>query len=346
MQNSVRAGWRMIVAALVGAAVFAGALRADVSGYGGNGPRNGETETNREPSGGFLHLTSVPLFLCVLPFSPSPPLSEGSLIRVMMSGGFTAAFAELAPAFERATGSQIVTTYGGSAGSSPDTIPNRLGRGEPADVVIMAASALEGLIKQGVVAAGSRVDLARSTIGMAVRAGAAKPDISSVDALRRALLDAKSIAYSASASGVYLETELFPRLGIEDQVAAKSRKIEGEPVGAVVARGEAEIGFQQISELRPVKGIEIVGLLPGEAQRVTVFAAGITAASKQPDAARQLIVFLSSAAAAPAIRRSGMDPVTASKSNEIDGSHRRKHVQVRRQGLPGFPGSHFCLETN
>ena len=231
-------------------------------------------------------------------------------IRVLMSGAFTAAFAELSPDFERTTGSRILTAYGGSMGSSPDTIPNRLRRGEPADAVIMAASALDDLIEQGTVVAGSRVDLARSAIGMAVRAGAPKPDISSIDALRRALLQAKSIAYSSSASGVYLSSELFPRLGIVDQIAAKSRKIESDPVGAVVARGEAEIGFQQISELRPVKGIDIVGALPPDAQRVTMFSAGIVAGAKQPDAAKQLIAFLSSPAAAAAIRRSGLDPVT------------------------------------
>jgi molybdate transport system substrate-binding protein len=231
-------------------------------------------------------------------------------IRVLMSGAFTAAFAELAPEFERSTASRIVTAYGGSMGSAPDTIPNRLRRGEPADVVVMAASALDDLITQGAVVKGSRVDLARSAIGMAVRAGAPKPDIGSVESLKRAVLQASSIAYSSSASGVYLSTELFPRLGIADGIAAKVRKVESEPVGAVVARGEAELGFQQISELRPVNGIEIVGPLPAEVQRVTVFSAGIVAGAKAPDAARRLVAFLASPAAASAIRRSGLDPVT------------------------------------
>ncbi len=235
--------------------------------------------------------------------------ADGPEIRVLMSGAFTAAFNEVAPEFERATGSKITTTYGGSMGSSPGTIPNRLARGEPADVVIMAASALDDLAARGQVVAGSRVDLARSAIGMAVRAGAPKPDISSVDALRRALLDAKSIAYSASASGVYLSTELFPSLGIADQIAAKTRQVESGPVAVLVARGEAEIGFQQISELRPVNGVDIVGPLPSGAQRVTVFSAGIATAAKQPDAAKRLIAFLASPAAAPAIRKSGMDPM-------------------------------------
>jgi molybdate transport system substrate-binding protein len=229
-------------------------------------------------------------------------------IRVLMSGAFTAAFTELAPEFERTTGSTIVTKYGGSMGNSPDTIPNRLARGEAADVVILAASALDDLIAKGRVVAGSRVDLARSAIGMAVRAGAPKPDISTVDALKRTLLQAKSIAYSSSASGVYLSGDLFPSLGIADQIAGKSRRVESGPVAEVVARGDAELGFQQISELRPVKGIDIVGPLPPGAQRVTIFSAGIVAGAKQPDRARLLIAYLSSPAAGPAIRKSGMDP--------------------------------------
>jgi len=234
-------------------------------------------------------------------------------IRVLMSGAFTAAFTELAPEFERTTGTKIVTRYGGSMGNSPDTIPNRLARGEAADVVILAASALDDLIAMGRVVAGSRVDLARSAIGMAVRSGAPRPDISTVDALTRTLLQAKSIAYSSSASGVYLSGELFPSLGIADQIAPRSRRIESGPVGEAVARGDAELGFQQISELRPVKGIDIVGPLPSGAQRLTIFSAGVVAGGNQQDA-RRLIAYLSSPAAAPAIRKSGMDPVQKANS--------------------------------
>ncbi len=230
-------------------------------------------------------------------------------IRVMTSGGFTAALIELTPAFERATGHTVVTTYGASLGGAPDSIPSRLQRGEPADLVILASEALDDLVGQGRVVAGSRVDLARSSIGMAVRAGAPKPDISSVDALKRALLQAKSIAYS-SASGVYLSTELFQRLGIAAQIAGKSQRIASERVATVVARGDAEIGFQQISELLPVAGIDYVGPLPPEVQRVTVFSAGVAAGAKTPDAARALITFLASAAGAPAITKSGMEPMS------------------------------------
>jgi molybdate transport system substrate-binding protein len=193
-------------------------------------------------------------------------------------------------------------------GPTHNAIPVRLERGEKIDVVIMAAPALQDLIKHGKVRADSRVDLIKSYIGMAVKAGAPKPDISTVDALRQTLLNVKSIAYSDSASGVYLSTELFPKLGIADQIKNKSKKIESDPVGGVVATGEFEIGFQQISELKPVKGIDIVGPLPAGAQQITVFAAGIPITATHPDAAKALIEWLASPAAYPAIRKSGVEP--------------------------------------
>jgi molybdate transport system substrate-binding protein len=143
---------------------------------------------------------------------------------------------------------------------------------------------------------------------MAVKAGAPKPDISTVDALKRVLLNAKSIGYSDSASGVYLHDELFPKLGIADQIKGKTRKIEADPVGGFVASGQVEIGFQQVSELLPVKGIDIVGELPPGAQRITVFAAGIPRTAVHPDAAKKLIQWLASPAAHPAIERSGLEP--------------------------------------
>jgi molybdate transport system substrate-binding protein len=230
-------------------------------------------------------------------------------IKVVTSGGFTAAYLELVPKYESAMHNKLVTEFGPSMGTTHNAIPIRLARGEAIDVVIMAAPALDDLIKQGKVRAGSRVDLVQSKIGMAVKAGAPKPDISTVDALKRTLLAAKSIAYSDSASGVYLSTELFPKLGIADQIKGKSRKIEADPVGGVVASGEFEIGFQQISELRPVKGIDIVGELPPGAQRVTVFAAGIPETARHPEAAKALIQWLASSAAYAAIKKSDLEPV-------------------------------------
>ena len=229
-------------------------------------------------------------------------------IRVMTSGGFTAAFKELVPEFEKATGHKVLPAYGASMGGAPDSIPSRLARGEPVDIVILAAPALEALIKDGKVAPGSRVDLVHSNMGMVVRPGAPKPDISNLEAFKRALLEAKSIAYSASASGVYLSTELFPKMGIWEQIKDKSRRIESERVASVVARGDAEIGFQQISELLEVKGVDFVGPLPEGAQRTTIFSAGMSATAKEPEAARELIRYFRSAAAAPVIKKAGLDP--------------------------------------
>jgi molybdate transport system substrate-binding protein len=232
-------------------------------------------------------------------------------IKVVTSGAFTAAYLDIIPGFERATHHTITTVYGASMGSTPTSIPNRLDRGEPLDVVILADTALDALIRAGKVVAGSRVDLVRSRIGMAVRTGAPKPDISTVAALTRTLLAAKSVAFSDSASGVYISTELLQRLGIADRILPKSRKIQSEPVGAVVARGEAEIGFQQISELQPEKGIDVVGPLPADVQKITVFSAGIVAGAKSPDAARALITYLASPAAAAAITKAGLEPASA-----------------------------------
>jgi molybdate transport system substrate-binding protein len=235
-------------------------------------------------------------------------------VRVMISAGFHGVYSELGPAFERASGHRLVTTRGPSMGDSPEAIPTRLTRGEAADVVILDGGAADELGKRGLVRADSKVELARSLIGMVVRAGAAKPDISSVEALRSTLLAAKSIAYSDSGSGTYLSTTLFPKLGIADEVAGKSRKVRGppsgEPVAAVVARGEAEIGFQQVSELIHVSGITFVGTLPAEVQPVTFFAAALANTVQQPRAASALIRFLASPEAAPAIAKAGLKPLS------------------------------------
>ena len=231
-------------------------------------------------------------------------------VKVMNSGGFTAAYKELAPGCERTTGHKVETAWGASMGTAPDAIPSRLARGEPADVLIMAAPALDKMIAEGKAVPGSRVDLARSAIAMAVRTGARKPDIGSVESFKRALMEAQSIAYSASASGTYLSEELFPRLDPSGAVMAKSKKIFSERVGSVVARGEAEVGFQQLSELLPIEGIDIVGPLPAELQRVTVFSAGIAAKAQQPEAARALVACLSASEAAPANRNSGRVPIS------------------------------------
>jgi molybdate transport system substrate-binding protein len=254
-----------------------------------------------------MKTTTVALFL----FLGTASAAE---IKVMTSGAFTAAYGELVPQFERMTRDKIVTSYGASMGDAPDSIPMRLKRGEPVDLVILARPALDQLVKEGKVLPTSCVDLVRSSIGMAVRAGARKPDISTVDALKRALLDAKSIGYSDSASGVYLSTEMFQRLGIAAQILPKSKRIAGQ-VGAAVARGDVELGFQQISELLPVPGIDYVGPLPPEVQKVTVFSAGIATGSKNTDGARALIEYLGSPAAMHAIVKSGLEPMPAHVSS-------------------------------
>src|SRR5437016_514074 len=231
-------------------------------------------------------------------------------VRVVTSGGFTEAYKQLVPRFERDTKIKVISGFGASMGATPDAIPNRLKRGEPIDVVILAGPGLEALIKDGMVDAGTRVDLVRSLIAMAVKTGAPKPDISSVEALKRTLLAAKSIGSSDSASGVYLRTELFPRLGIADAIKGKSKVVEAyERVGDAVARGDVEVGFQQVSELKPVSGITIVGPLPEGAQQVTIFSAAIVNGAKAPEAGKALIAFLSSPAVASTVEQTGLEPI-------------------------------------
>jgi molybdate transport system substrate-binding protein len=233
-------------------------------------------------------------------------------VQVMISSGFYGVYSELGPAFERASGHHLVTTRGPSMGDSPEAIPARVARGETADVVILDGGAADELGKRGLLRADSKTELARSLIGMVVRDGAAKPDIGSVEAFRSTLLAAKSIAYSDSGSGTYLSTKLFARLGIADQIAGKSRKVRGppsgEPVAAVVARGEAEIGFQQVSELIHVPGISFVGAIPAEVQPMFTFAGALASTVRQPDAAGALLRFLASPDAAPVIVKAGLAP--------------------------------------
>ncbi|MCW5605843.1 MAG: substrate-binding domain-containing protein [Burkholderiales bacterium] len=229
----------------------------------------------------------------------------------MTSGAFTAAYKALIPQLERLTGKTVVTVTT-SIGTGDISIPNRLKRGEVADIVIVADGVLRQFIADGYVLAEGVTTIARSMIGLAVRADAPKPDISSADALRNTLLQAESIGYSASESGKYFSTELVQRLGIADRVLPKSRLIGGgERVGAVVARGELEIGFQQISELLPVPGIAHITPLPPEVQKVSSFAAGVAASSPARDMAWSVIRFLASPQAAKAITNSGLEPVNS-----------------------------------
>lgn len=241
------------------------------------------------------------------------PALHAAELHVVSSGGFAAAYKALAPGWEQRTGHHLVTDWGPSMGATPGAVPQRLARGEKFDVVIMVGNALDKLVAQGQVAAADEVKLARTGIGVVVQQGAPAPEIATVEQLRQALLDARSIAYSDSASGVYIEREMFKKMGIEDQVRGKSRMIPATPVGEIVAKGEAEIGFQQISELKPIAGVTLLGPLPDPLQLYTDFAAGILADSEQKEAARSLIQFLASPEAATAIKNSGLEPAGAAK---------------------------------
>ena len=224
-------------------------------------------------------------------------------MRVLCTNGLKTVMLDLAHEFERAIGTKAVITWGSANG-----LLQELEAGAGGDLAILTAEAIDGLIKEGKVVAGSRVDLARSGIGVAVRKGAPKPEIGSPDALRRALLAAQSVAHSKTGmSGIYFPTVLA-RLGIADEMKPKIVTPEpGTPVGEVVAQGGAEIGVQQISELLPVAGIEIVGPLPAALQRITIFSAGVLTAAKEPEAARALVQFVATASR-PLLKDKGLEP--------------------------------------
>ncbi len=237
-----------------------------------------------------------------------PVRSRAGDVIVMISGGFKSTYEALSPAFEQRTGSRLVTVPGPSEGTTHDTIPSRLARGEPDDVLVMVGSALDTLAKQGQTVAGSEVDIALSPIGMAVRAGSPVPDISTVAKLRQVLLDAGSVAYSDSASGVYIQGILFKKLGIEHQMRGKAHKIQARPVAEVVAQGKADIGFQEVAELLPVKGVAFAGRLPQEVELLTRYSAAVAGRSRQPDLARQLVQHIASPDIQPTLEKMGLQP--------------------------------------
>ena len=229
--------------------------------------------------------------------------AQAAELRVMAANAVKEAYVELVSDFEKSTGHKVTTIWGGT-----ESIAKRIGGGEMADIVIIAAPNIDGLIAEGKLVSGSRADFAKSGVGVAVRSGLPKPDISSAEAVKRAVLSANSVAYSSGPSGFYL-ADLFKRMGITDQIKEKVRQpASGVQVGELLARGEADLGFQQISELLHVKGIDYLGPLPPEIQNVTTYSAGLHAAAPAPDAARSLIKFLTSTQAAPIIRKIGMEP--------------------------------------
>jgi molybdate transport system substrate-binding protein len=231
------------------------------------------------------------------------PTASFAQLKVIVSGGFSAAYREVLPEFERTTGITVTTTSGGSFGNDPNTIGAQLRRGVSADVVIMSREGLSELISEGRTVTGTDTDLAQASLGVAVRAGAPRPDISTVESFKQTLLRAKSVTFTSSTSGVYLMTTLFPRLGIADEMAKKSTT-SGV---AAVARGDAEIAVQPVSELLPVPGVDFVGTIPAEVQKVNVYAAAVVTGSKEVEASKRLIAFLSSESATAAIKKSGME---------------------------------------
>ena len=232
--------------------------------------------------------------------------AQAEALKVMTSGGFTAAYKLLGPQYARQSGDTLETLLGPSMGKAPEAIPNRLARGEQADVVIMVGYALDELIKQGKVDPASRVELADSRIGLVVRQGAPKPAIGTDAELKAVLSQAKSIAYSDSASGVYVEKELFKKLGMP----ARGSMIERLPVAEQVAKGDYEVGLQQVAELLPVPGVTYVGKLPEDVQSVTRFAAGIPVNAQHPEQAKALLQFLASPQAQPVVQSTGLDSVS------------------------------------
>lgn len=232
--------------------------------------------------------------------------AQAEELKVMTSGGFTAAYKLLGPQYAKQSGDTLDTILGPSMGKAPEAIPNRLARGEHADVVIMVGYALDELIKQGKVDSASRVELADSRIGLVVKEGAAKPAINTDAELKAVLSKAKSVAYSDSASGVYVEKELFKKLGMP----AKGTMIERVPVGEQVAKGDYEVGLQQVAELLPVKGVTFVGKIPENVQSVTRFAAGIPVNAEHPDEAKALLQFMASPQAQPVVQSTGLDSVS------------------------------------
>lgn len=230
-------------------------------------------------------------------------MAQAAEIKLLASAAIKDAYLELLPEFEKATGHTITAAWS----STPD-IQKRIAAGEAADLVILGSSGTEELVKQGKLVRGSRADFAKSGIGVAVRAGAPKPDISSADAVKNSVLAAKSVGYSAGASGIYI-VGMFQKMGIADQVKSKTATVKpGEPVGEVVARGDAEIGFQQISELIPTKGIQYLGPLPSEIQHLTVFAGGVHSETKVADVTTALIKFLTAAPATTILKKHGLEP--------------------------------------
>ena len=230
-------------------------------------------------------------------------VASAAEIKVLSTQATEEAYKDLVPQFEKASGHKVTTVFTGTL----DAL-KRLSNGEAYDLLIMARQQIDELSQSGKVVAGSRTDIAKSGVGVAVGKGKPKPDISTVDALKKTLLAAKSIGYSTGPSGIYV-VAMFQKMGIADEIKSKLKQTPtGVFVGSIIASGEAEIGFQQVSELTFFPGIDYVGPLPADVQLITVFSAGIPAGSKEADAAKALVSFVTAPAAAAIFKKHALDP--------------------------------------
>lgn len=246
------------------------------------------------------------LALCNL--LPYAGIAHADEIKVLTTGILKGSFTRIATQFESESGHKLTMSWGPSSGNSPEASPVRVRSGEQIDVLIMVNTGMDDLVRSGHFVALDRKDVTVSRIGVAVKAGHPVPDISTPSALRQALLNAKSIGYSEGASGTYVAADLLKKLGIADQVAAKSHVILGRKfVAEAVADGEVELGIQQLSELRLEPGVTVVGPLPEELQKASVVSAAVSSKARNPDAARRFLAFLSTPFATAAIRDSGLD---------------------------------------
>jgi len=236
------------------------------------------------------------------------PLAASAQLKVLISGGFARPYEQLLPEFERTTGVKVTTGSGSSQGTGPQTIGAQLARGVAADVVILSREGLTELIAAHRIAAGTDVDLARTPLGVAVRAGAPKPDVSTVEAFKQVVLNARAVAVGSSTSGIFLTKDVFPRLGVADRVNVKVTP-RGAGAAAMVAAGEADIAVMPVSEIVHAPGVELAGVIAEEIQLNQIFAAAVVAGSKEGDAAKRLIAFFASERASGAIRSSGMEPL-------------------------------------
>jgi molybdate transport system substrate-binding protein len=239
-------------------------------------------------------------------------MTNGSTqLNVLISGGFSGAYEKLLPEFEQASGITVTTGSGASQGSGPQTIAAQLARGVSADVVILSREGLTELIAANRIIAGTDVDLARVPLGVAVSAGAAKPDVSTVESFKEVVLKAKNVAVPASTSGIWLVDKLFPRLGIAEKVRA-TKAPRGADATRMLAAGDADLVVMPISEIFHDKGVDFVGSIASEIQFVQTFSAAVVAGSKQVEASSRLIQFFASARASEAISNSGMEPLAVS----------------------------------